>query len=382
MAEAGTNWKKHFSGFGGRAYLDCAAEGPFPRETVEEVRRALRYKEHPEEITEALFEDLPARVRSAAARLIGCHPDSIAVGSGASHGINVAARGLPLKSGDEVLIARGEFPAVIYPWLNQEDRGIRARFVAPATGHVVEAAEMIKAIGPKTRVIATSLVSFSTGYRTDLQAIGDACRERGLFLVVDGAQGVGAVDFRVGDFPIDVLAVSGYKWLLGPVGTGFTYVSPRILGRLKVGDVNWLGVDLTAHYNRASDYVLKFKDGARRFDIPETASFLNVSALAASIEFVNRVRVPTVEAHVTRLLDRLLRGIEATSLKVVSDLKPKRRSTILALEGGTIDATRRVYRRLREKGVVVSLRANLVRVSPNIYNGPEEIDRVLEAAAG
>ncbi len=381
MFEAGTNWKKHFSDFGGQAYLDCAAQGPFPLESAEEVRRALHYKEHPESIPEALFEELPARVRAAAARLIGCHPDGIAIGSGASHGMNVAARGLPLATGDEVLLAEGEFPAVVFPWMNLEPLGVRVRFVGPSSGRLASASDLIAAIGPKTRVIATSLVSFLTGYRTDLQALGDACRERGLYLVVDGAQGVGAIDFRVGDFPIDILAVSGYKWLFGPYGTGFTYVNSRVLEKMRVGDVNWQCVEGATHLNRPSDFVLRFKDGARRFDIPETASFLNLSGLAASIEFLNRVRVASVEFHVTRLLDRLVRGVEGSGLRVVSDLSPKRRSTILALEGTTVEQTRRAYRNLRGKGVVVSLRGNLIRVSPNIYHGPEDIDRFLECAA-
>src|SRR6185436_2217601 len=107
-----TDWRAQFSDFGGRAWLDCAAQGPFPRETSEAVRAALRLKEHPEEITPDLFTALPDRARAAAARLIGCHPSSITLGSGASHGMNLAAQGLPLDRGDEVLIARGEFPAV------------------------------------------------------------------------------------------------------------------------------------------------------------------------------------------------------------------------------------------------------------------------------
>jgi selenocysteine lyase/cysteine desulfurase len=382
VGDEATRWKADFSDFGGRAYLDCAAQGPFPRETVEEVRRSLRLKEHPEEIAETLFEELPARVRAAAARLIGCHPGSIAVGSGASHGINVAARGLPLEKGDEVLLAEGEFPAAALPWMALREAGVRIRVVPPDEGRAVSAEAMVAAMGPRSRVVSVSLVSFATGYRVDLKTLGDACRERGLFLVVDGAQGVGAVDFRVADHPIDVLAVSGYKWLFGPYGTGFTYVNPRVIGRLRVSDVNWLGVEGADRLNRRAGYELKFKDGARRFDIPETASFLNLSALAASIEFLNRVRVPTVEAHARRLLDELVKGLESTRLRVVSDLKGARRSAILALEGPTLDDTRTIYRRLRDKGIVVSLRDNLVRVSPNIYNTQDDVARFLAAAAG
>jgi selenocysteine lyase/cysteine desulfurase len=382
MTAEASGWSRQFTDFGGRAYLDCAAQGPLPRDTSEAIRGALRLQEHPEEITAALFEDLPGRVRAAAARLIGCAPGSIAIGIGASHGINVAARGLPLRSGDEVLLSEGEFAANVFPWLNLEDRGVTVRVVPASPGRVVEAERLIGAIGPRTRLIAVSQVAFATGYRVDLQAIGEACRARGLFLVVDGAQGIGALDFRVADCPIDVLAVSGYKWLLGPYGTGFTYVSPRVLDQLRVRDVNWQAVEGATHFNRRMEYRLQFREGARRFDVPETAAFLNLAGFAASVELLNRVRMPTVEAHARRLLDRLLLRVEATRLRVVSDLKPERRSAILALEGGSLEETRRIYRRLLERGVVLSLRDNLIRVAPHLYNTSDDIDRFLEAAAG
>jgi selenocysteine lyase/cysteine desulfurase len=382
VSELGTDWKAQFSDFGGRAYLDCAAQGPFPRDTAAEVRRALRYKEHPEEIPENLSEDLSERARTAVARLIGCHPSSIALGTGTSHGTNLAARGLPIAKGDEVLMAQGEFPALVYPFLNREREGIKIRFVHPSAGsRVVPAERIIEAIEPATKVIATSLVQFATGYRTDLQALGDVCRERKLFLVVDGAQGVGGIDFRVGDFPIDILAVSGFKWLLGPYGSGFTYVNPRILEKVRVTEINWRRMEGAIHPGRRSEYHMRHAEGARRFDVPEVGSHLHASAFAASVEFLNRVRVPTVEGHVGRLFDRLIRGIETTPLSIVSDLSPKRRSCIMALQGPNVDATRRIFRSEREAGVIVSLRENLIRVSPNLYNGPADIDRFLAVAA-
>jgi len=381
VSDDAARWKHLFEEFGGTAYLDCANQGPFPRDSAEAARRAVRYKEHPEEFPEALYAELPARVREAAGRLIGCAPGSIAIGTGASHGLNLAARGLPLKEGDEILLAHGEFPANVYPWLNLESKGIRVRFVRPERGVPVDAAALVGAIGPQTRLIAISLVSYSTGDRIDLQAIGDACRQRGLFLVVDGAQGIGAVDFRVGDFPIDVLAVSGYKWLLGPYGTGFTYISPRVIDRIATCDVNWLVVKGSSQFNRLNDYRLEFRDGARRFDVPETAAFIQLSAFATSLELLNRVRVPTIEAHVRRLLDQLMHDLVRTPLRVVSDTRPARRSTILALEAGSLEETNRIFRRLGERGVKVSLRENRIRVAPHIYNTPQDIERLVEAAA-
>src|SRR5438445_13757419 len=161
MADEAARFKDYFSDFGGRAYLDCAAQGPFPKETAEEVRRALRLKEHPEEIRDTLAEELPDRARAAVARLIGCSPASVALGSGASHGLNIAARGLPLRNGDEVLLAQGEFPANVYPWVRLQEEGIGVRFVAPGGGRIVTAGGPIGAIGPRPRLLRVRLVPFS-----------------------------------------------------------------------------------------------------------------------------------------------------------------------------------------------------------------------------
>jgi len=381
MQDDASAWKRHFSDFGGKVYLDCAAQGPFPTETVSEVQRALRLKEHPEEIAGSLYESLPGHARAAVARLIGCDPDSVALATGASHGLNLAARCLPLDAGDEVLLASGEFPANVYPWLNLASGGVAVRLVRPASGRFVGESDLIAAIGPKTRIISISHVAFATGYRSDLRVLGEACRARGIFLVVDGAQSVGAVEFDVSDLPIDVLAASGDKWLLAPFGTGFTYVNPAILDRLRVADVNWMNVEGSSNLNDLDGYPLRFREGARRFDVPEAASFLNLAGFIASLSFLTRVGVAEVEAHVRRLHDLLVRGLGRTPLRVVSDLAPERRSGILALEASSREETRALYRRLRDRGVVVSLRANSIRVSPHIYNTPGDIDLLLDAAS-
>jgi len=193
---------------------------------------------------------------------------------------------------------------------------------------------------------------------------------------------VGAVDFNVSELAIDVLAASGDKWLLAPFGTGFTYVAPSVLDRLRVADVNWMNVEGSSNLNELDGYPLRFRDGARRFDIPEAASFLNLTGFIASLSFLSRVGVAAVEENARRLHDLLIRGLERASLRVASDLTPERRSGILALEASTREETRALYRRLRERGIVVRLRDNLVRVSPHIYNTRRDIESLLEAAAG
>src|SRR5439155_3349184 len=203
-----------------------------------------------------------------------------------------------------------------YPWLNRASDGIEVRRVGPAASRFVGEQDLIPAIGSKTRIIAISHVAFSTGYRADLKTLGEACRELGIFLVVDGAQSVGAVDFKVSELPVDVLATSGDKWLLGPFGTGFTYINPALLERLSVREVNWMNVEGSSNLAEPGGGPLRFRDGARRLDIPEAASFLNLHGLIASLSFLARVGVDSVETHVRRLHDRLVRSLDPSRLRV------------------------------------------------------------------
>src|SRR2546422_9586359 len=95
VPDEATPWKRHFSDFGGKVYLDCAAQGPFPTETVEAVRPALRLKEHPEEIPGSLYESLPGLARAAVARPPRWVPESGVPAPGGSHRLDRVAAALP-----------------------------------------------------------------------------------------------------------------------------------------------------------------------------------------------------------------------------------------------------------------------------------------------
>jgi selenocysteine lyase/cysteine desulfurase len=369
--------KEAFCEFEGHVYLNCAAQGPFPKVTVEAVQKAIRLKSNPYTIEDDIYFDLPKQVRKAAAQLVGARPEEIALSTGASHGINIAADGLPLTPGDEILVADREFPANVYPWLNQEKRGVKTKIIRPE-GPFITPEDFERNISPKTKVIAVSFVNYANGYKTDLKSIAKLCKKHNLFLVVDGSQGVGGVPINVKEIEIDIMAVAGYKWLLSPYGSGFVYVNEAVLDKISVLAVNWARIKGAEDFNNLLKYNLEFCEGAPRFDYPEAANFLNNAAMAASLRFILNIGVEKIFAHCNSLLDYLIENLSSNEYRFVSSLEVKHRSNILSIAAGSPQETVGAFHRLKEGSVHVSLREDGLRISPHLYNSREDIDRLLD----
>jgi selenocysteine lyase/cysteine desulfurase len=233
------------------------------------------------------------------------------------------------------------------------------------------------ALSPRTRVVSVGWVSYSSGLRYDLAALGELCRSRGILFAVDGTQGVGGLAFDLARTPCDLLACSGYKWLLGPYGLGFAWLAPELSERLVPANINWMAVRGAEDFNRLADRDLELVPGARRFDRNEAASFLDTAGATASARYLAEITPEAVEAHVHALLDRLLAGLPP-AFRAVSSLQSGERSNLLSIAAATPEATRSAFDRLVEAGVRGSLRERAIRFSPHVYNTEKEIDRVLE----
>ena len=366
---------EHFD-LGDVTYLNCATQGPFPKEAVAAVHSALELKTNPSLIRDTDYFDVPDAHRREAAGLLGCSPSEIAVTDSATHGMMLLVNGLDWQPGDEVLIPTGEFPANRFPWLSLERKGVRVREIELPPGCAgPEALE--EAMSPRTRVFAASWVSYSSGLRLDLEALGGLCRDRGVLFAVDGSQAVGGLDLDLRRTPCDLLAVAGYKWLLGPYGTGLAYVASELVERLELGNINWFAIRGARDFNRLSHCRLELEPGAWRFDVNETANFLNLGAATASLKLLRELSVTAIEAHVGGLLDRLSGGLPP-GFHIISDRTPEHRSNILYFAARDESATAAAYARLRREKIVVAQREGAIRVSPFIYNTEADIDRLLD----
>jgi selenocysteine lyase/cysteine desulfurase len=365
----------------GVSYLNCASQGPIPLAAARAGREALAMKERPFQITSQTYVSVTGEVRALAARLLGAREDSVALVTGAGQVVNAVARGLDLHEGDEVLVPRHEFPSNDLPWRWLARRGVVLRVVEPDDpSGAVSAAGLAAAIGPRTRVVAFAHVSYLHGGRIDPGPVVEAARRAGAVTVVDGSQAAGAMPFDFGASGIDVYAVSGYKFLLGPYGTGLGLFSPAALDRLAVGDVNWWSVVGADDFNHLPTDV-ELARGAQRYDAHEPASFNNLMPLSESLRLLLELGPAAVQAHARSLLDGLARSLPR-GFSLASPEAPAQRSHVLCVRASSPQATQAAFERLRAAKVVTALRGDRIRVSPHVYNGPEDVVRCLAALAG
>jgi cysteine desulfurase / selenocysteine lyase len=273
-----------------------------------------------------------------------------------------------------------EFPANVYPWMAAaEQRGIEYRRLPCVDGLLDEEGLLAALDDDRVRAVSVSWVGFVTGYRADLAAIGRACRERGVYFVVDAIQGLGALPLNVAELEIDILACGAQKWLLSPWGSGFVYVREGLVRELAPPVTSWLAVRGADDFSKLLDYELAWRDDARRFDFA-TLPYQDMVGMSASLSMLLELGPHEVSAHVASLVDRVVEwAADRDDVRLVTPHERERRAGIVSLMPRDALAT---SQRLRGAGVVHSFREGAIRLAPHCYNTAEEIDRVLELLDG
>jgi selenocysteine lyase/cysteine desulfurase len=228
--------------------------------------------------------------------------------------------------------------------------------------------------GPRVRGLVLSWVSFATGYRIDVAKIGRACRERGIWFVLDSIQGVGAAPLDVRKVEVDIVACGAQKWLLSPWGSGFVWVRPDLVQSLRPVDVSWMATRNSDDFTRLTDYDFTYRDDARRFEMI-TLPYQDFAGLNASLDLFFEVGLPEVYARVERLATRIVEWTLANrDVRLVTPEDPAHRAgTVAVAPRDPVAASER----LTAAGVIHSLREGAIRLSPHFYNTDEEIDVAL-----
>ena len=356
-------------------YLNNASTGPIPERTRRAIDEFTAKRTAPHLLPDReLFAGLAA-ARLGIAHLINCDPSEVALATNTGYGLSLAARALPLKRGDIVLLSDKEFPANVYPWLMLRDQGITVEMVrCTAQGWPDEEHLLERLRDPRVRVLAVSFVQFSNGYRADLKKLGAAARANGTYLVVDGIQGIGNSVLDVQETPIDILACGGQKWLLSPWGSGFMYVRKELIATLEPAITGWMAFEGTDDFSRLTEYNPTFRADARRFEMI-TLPFQDFVGMTASLQLLLEVGVRDI-AEVTRATHApILKWAQENDVRITSPTENGHRSAIICVAP---PKPAEAYHGLKRARVVCSLREGAIRLSPHYYNTVEEMEKVIE----
>jgi cysteine desulfurase/selenocysteine lyase len=355
-------------------YFNSASFGPFCTPVRDAIAENIELRVAAEIDDSKLTFDTADELRSDYAGLLGVPKRCVGLGLNTTFGLNLAAFGLPLKRGDEILLSDVEFPAAPYTWrAAAEARGLKIRFLK-STNRSFDIDEFPRHIGKRTRVLCLSYVQFFNGYKNDLKTIAEICRKHDLYFVVDGIQGMGAEPINPAKLGIDVFASGCQKWMLAPQGCGLFYLSDRVRDTITPPFMSWLGVDWKLNFNDLFYFDREYFDSARRFEMGYYVT-TNLLGMKAAVGLFQKLGIANIQRHNHALIDRLADYIKTNSYyRITSSMINKHRSSIFAF---ACDDLRGLHRRLLDEKIILVKREGSIRVSVHLFNDEADIDRLI-----
>jgi cysteine desulfurase/selenocysteine lyase len=293
-------------------------------------------------------------------------------------GLNLVANGLEWKPDDEVVCYPDDYPANVYPWQALAARGVRVIPLQPERVGEITPELVLKAVTPRTRLVALASCHFLSGFRLDYESIGEELHRRGVLFCLDAIQSLGATTIDVRN--IDFLAADSHKWMLGPLGAGIFYVKRRHFETLRptlVGAWNVRSPGFVAQPEIA------FEATARRYE-PGALNLLALHGMKASIELILGLGVKQIEARLLDLRAFAEEKLLARGFRVLGHANRRsQKSGIITIAIENEATATAQAKKLRENRADVSLRqvrsgVSCLRLSPHFYNTEAEIEEVIK----
>jgi selenocysteine lyase/cysteine desulfurase len=306
------------------------------------------------------------------ARLIGADVSDIAIGTSLSELTSTVASSLSFQGPRaKVVVTDAEFPTVGHVWLAHQKFGAKVQFL-PLKGGTIDVSEYDRYVDGNTLITSICDVYYYNGFKQDLDAIVPAIHEKGSLVYLDAYQGIGTHPIDVKALDVDFLATGNLKYLLGVPGVAFLYVKKELVPHLHPAFTGWFGQQNPFAFDI---HHLDYAKEARRFD-NGTPPVVTAYIARAGMQMINEVGVANIEAWTNRLSQHCLEGADARGLEVASprDIRYKAPTTAIRVPGPSHD----VEVALRNKQVIASARADVVRIAPHFFTRLEDIDYVLD----
>jgi selenocysteine lyase/cysteine desulfurase len=367
-----SRWRGEFAVTQRYAYLDHASLGPMPRRTIDVIARRLREQGEQGSLVHAELHEVAESCRASYADFIGARAEQVGYAANTSAGMSTLAAAIDWRAGDQVIVPAIDFPSAVLPWMTLGARGVEVLRVPCEDGRVL-AGELLGACGPRTRLVCASWVQFSSGSVLEVAELGEACRRRGILLVLDGIQAVGVLPIDVAALPIDAMVTHSYKWMLGPQGVGWLYIADGLRDRLRLPAAGARSVTPRASY---FDHRLEPLPGAARFETG-ILPFHLIAGVASSLELLRQAQAMGAHAHVAYLVAHLVEGLQRAGCHVMGGADRRRfQAGIVAFIPPSGQAGH-CRQGLLEAGIVTAEREGCVRVAPHFYNTLDEIDALV-----
>ena len=357
-------------------YLDSAHYSPFSLETRDRLFEFINAYTFTNKNLSLFNNRITETLKEKCAELLGAEVTDIMITGSTTHGLNIFANGVVLDKGSCVACADSEFPALVYPWLNQGIlRGIRTVLI-PSTNGRIKPGDIEKVINEnEVKVLTISSVGF-LGFRNDLKSISKICKENNCYLVVDGIQGTGVCPINVKELDIDFFSAGSQKWMMAPAGVGFAYISPRIRDKVMPTYVATSSVEYD--FKNFLSYKLNFRKDGGAFE-NSTPNTLGMIGMESSIELFLKLGVENIFNHILDLQNLFIEEMKGSDFIIESSMEQIHRSNILIFSHKNRSKNELIQNTLEKENIFVALREGFLRLSAHLFNNEDDILKLADA---
>lgn len=308
-------------------------------------------------------------LRGKVARLIGARQEEIAWTPSVSAALSSLTSAMDFRERDEVAVSDLDFPALVNQF--QVKPTTRIRWAHSPDGVRVPVDAWRPLVGPKTALVATSRVCYTTGYVQDMKAIGRLAHDAGAKFLCDDYQGTGVLPVDVKEMDCDLFTTGSLKWLMGGTGSCYLYVKRDLIRDLAPTHTGWW-----ANRNMFSFDLKNFEywDDARRFEGGEV-NMAGVVGASAALDMVLEIGPERINRATRELVRDLLERAEDAKFEIGTPTDPKEQSGIVVLRMADPAKATKV---LASEKIIVDHRPGKLRVSPYFYNTPEENQQLID----
>lgn len=357
-----------------QTYIDAASTHPLTIHAADAVQRYLSARMTPGHAEERVRLD----PREQFARLINARPHEVAIVPSTLAGENFVIHALGLRgSSDRVVTDALHFIGSLYMYDELAKEGLDVRKVQPR-GPIIDLNDFEALINKRTRLIAVSLVSLTTGFKHDLKALCELAHSRGVLVYADIIQAAGNLPIDVRESNVDFAGCSSYKWLMGDFGAGFLYTREDHLERVRRPTFGYQQMDFdmaklpydpaspkTKEWTQRQDSRGKYEAGSEAYSV--------LAALQDSLERIMATGVQQLAARRQPLIDYLYAQLPAFGF---APLAPASNSALACF--GYRNAAQALTAKLHKANVAISVYEHRIRISPSVYNDMSDMERLVD----
>jgi len=362
------------------SYLNCANIAPLMNKLSILGKDAIDLRQRPYKISREDWFKPTEILKRNFAKLINCDDfQRIALIPSVSYGIASVANNIKLSQKDEILIVHEQYPSNYYSWQNITKKfGAEIKIIMPPNepenrGKLWNE-KILNSISDKTRVVALGNVHWTDGTLFQLEEISKKAKQHNALLIIDGSQSIGALPFDIHKIKPDKVFCVGYKWLLGPFSLGLSYFGEYFDYGSPLEE-NWINRKDSDDFQALVDYTPHYRPLAGRYNVGENSNFHLVPILNGAIEQLIEWKVENVQAYCKNLIAKPID--ELINIGCIIEDADFRTNNLFGIRFGYSMDLKKLQNQFVNNKIYASLRGTAVRVSVNVYNNENDMDKLV-----